>query len=156
MMCNLGDTYFNIETVKLLLGHPNIKIKDNTLEKLILKNLPRDGSYAELLISKIYCSLNFDCNILIGSLSYYNNVKRVLKYYGLHTNIKKKILENLPNVREELYCRPDNIIALCSEVNFKLKFKNKTEIFEELDDKLKSLFDIKNVNDMIEKISYHL
>ena len=66
------------------------------------------------------------------------------------------MLGEIRSQKVELYYKPNNIIALCSEVNFKLKFKNSDEVFRELDDKLKYIFDIKNEEDMINKITFYL
>ena len=65
-------------------------------------------------------------------------------------------MSQIESHKEQLYYKPNNIIALCSEVNFKLKFKNSDEVFRELDDKLKYIFDIKNEEDMINKITFYL
>lgn len=131
----------------------NVNISRDTFG-VIIKNC----NNTDVFMSRIFNPLNFDCSIVAKMLDNPNNVNKnkIFYYCNLHTNVRKEILKNLSGHKEELYCKPHNIISLCSEVNFKLKFKNKTEIFEELDGKLKSLFGIKNADDMIDKISYHL
>ena len=68
----------------------------------------------------------------------------------------KKILDCIYDCKENIYCSPGNITALCAEVDFKLKFKNKEQVFQELNNKLKFIFDIKDENDMINKVLFYL
>ena len=70
--------------------------------------------------------------------------------------LKKKCWKKISDYKEEIYYKPNNIYSLCSEISFKLKFKTSGQVFEELNDKLKFIFDIKNEFDMIDKISFYL
>ena len=60
-------------------------------------------------------------------------------------NITKHIIKH----KNYIYEKPGNIISQCAEANFNLK-NNKS-----IPDKLKFLFDIKNNNDLLNKISYY-
>ena len=135
----------------------NIYVDKNMLKILIQNN--RNISYTDLLLPRILCPLKIDYS-LIGELlilPYEGKIiEKYLYYCNLHTNIKKEMVKNIFDHREEIYSRPNNIIALCSEINFKLKFRKSEQIFEELDDKLKFIFDIKNESDMVNKISFYL
>ena len=123
---------------------------------IINRIIARDNMNIELLIPHIFNPLNFNYKILIEILKKHKNQKEIIYYCNLHTNIKKKALGKIKSQKEELYYKPCDIIALCSEVNFNLKLKNPTEVFNGLNEKLKYIFDIKNEEDMINKITFYL
>ena len=129
-----------------------IWVNNSNLKRIIAM----DSIDIELLIPQIFNPFNFDYEILIEILKKHKNRNKIIYYCNLHTNIKKEALEKIQIQKEELYCRPDNIIALCSEINFKLNFKNPIEVFNELDEKLKYIFDIQDEEDMIKKITFYL
>lgn len=149
---NIESTKLFSHICELFLSKPNIYIGKNTLKILIKK----DVSYTELLMSRIFCPLKFDFDIVAKILKNHSDKYKFLYYCNLHTNVKKEILKNISIHRDELYWRPNSIIALCSEINFKLNFKNSKQVFEEIDDKLKFLFDIRDKDNMIKKISFYL
>ena len=125
-----------------------------SVRKSFLKVLIRGNpKCSELLLSRILCPLNFDRECMSLLLKNSHNTEKLIYYCNLHINIKKEIHKNILSHKEEIYCKPYNIIALCSEVDFELKHKNKTQVFQELNKKLKYLFDIKNEDDMIKKTS---
>jgi len=184
--CVYGNADSDVEIVRLLLDHPNIDInvqngRDGMIEKIrsceTIRNIfakymsnsdahinkdileviiEKDKSHIDLLIPKIFNPLIFDTNLMIKMLTNCNDMDKIIYYCYLHTTVKKTVLKNMPDHKEEIYYRPNNIIALCSEINFKLKFKTGNEVFEELDDKLKFIFDIKNEFDMVNKIRFYL
>ena len=141
----------NSEFIEIIYNN-RIWISNSIIKKIIAK----DDINTELLIPQIFNPLNFDREIIIEILKKYKNWNKIIYYCNLHTNIKKEVLNKIQIQKEKLYYRPDNIIALCLEVNYKLKFKNPTEVFNSLNDKLKYIFDIKNEEDMINKIAFYL
>lgn len=112
--------------------------------------------YIESLLSNILSPLNFDRNLVLSMLKNCYDMPKYIYYCDLHINIKKRMLKDISNHKKELYYMPRNIFALCSEINFKLKFKTKKQVFDEIDDKLKFIFDIKDESDMIDKVSFYL
>ena len=130
----------------------NIYVDKDMLKLILEKNI----SYFDPLYQMVFNPLNFDYKVIAKILKKHNNGKKIIQYCNLHTIVKPNILINIPNHKEEIYGKPNNILALCSEINFKLKFKNPEQVFEELDDKLKFIFDIKNESDMVNKISFYL
>ena len=133
------------------LHNNNIEINNSILNRIIEKDIIG----TEILIPYIFNPLIFNYRI-IGEILKRHDDHNIIYCCYLHTNVKKKVLNQIQSQKEELYYKPNNIIALCSEVNFKLKFKDPTEIFKELNEKLKYIFDIKNEEDMIEKITFYL
>lgn len=114
------------------------------LDKNLLKKLIGIHTFcSELLMSRIFSPLDLDRELAIEMLKYHKN--KIIYFCNLHINTKKEILENICSHREKLYCKPNNIAAMCSEINFNLKIKSKRQIF-----------DIRSEDDMIRKISYHL
>ena len=129
-----------------------IEINNSILKRIIEKDIIG----TELLIPHIFNPLNYGYEIMIEILKRHRDLKEIIYYCNLHTIVKKEALSKIQIQKEELYYKPDNIIALCSEINFKLKFKNPAEVFNELNDKLKYIFDIKNEEDMIKKVTFYL
>ncbi len=127
------------------------------IEKDIFELLIKlDVLCSEPLLSRIFCPLKFDYSSMFTMLKNHSDKNKFLYYCNLHTNVKKEICKNILDHKEKLYCIPNNIIALCSKIDFELRYRNKTLVFEELDDKLKFIFDIKNEEDMIKKVSIAL
>jgi len=130
----------------------------NILKTLVQNNVPSIWP----LMPRIFCPLkfDFDCDLMGYIFMNFSSdsamMNKMIYYCNLHINVKKEMLNKISGHKEEIYYKPNNIVALCLEVSFKLKFKSSSQVFEELDDKLKFIFDIKNESDMIDKISFYL
>lgn len=124
------------------------------LGKKILHMLAEEHTkYFDPISSRIYYpqDIDYDCmNILVKKCK---NKKRMLYYFNLHTNIKEEMHREIISHREQLYCRPGNFVALCSEINYETKYRDKKQIFRNINNKLKILLDIKDEYDMLEKIN---
>jgi len=131
----------------------NAFIDRKNMETIIDKS---DDSIIDLLLSRLLNPLIFDRQLMAKMILKCENVQKLIYYCNLHTNVKPNMLKKIYDHKEEIYGRPNNMIALCSEINFYLKFKDAGQVFEELDDKLKFIFDIKNESDMVNKISFYL
>ena len=139
---------------ELILCHPRLSIDIDTLQTLL--NNRNNERYVEILIPKIFNPLIFNYDFITKILVISGDKYNIIKYCYLHTNVKKNIIKDIKNHKEQLYCKPHNIIALCSEIDFELKFKTREEVFKKLDKKLKFIFDIKNEFDMVNKTLFYL
>lgn len=122
-----------------------------------------DKSHINEIYDVIYtniCSLNTKkIQIVLSNIAkrlnedqFYNLNERVYwrNYYS--KNIVSRILDS----HAKLYWKPKNIVALCKEIDYGMDFCGEGELFGKLDPKLKFLFDVKDCNDMMIKINYHI
>ena len=180
LSCKYYNNSSSMKTIELLLSNPSIDPNKNFVAHLIHEYKNFEWKIMILLLDNNIIIINKDIlnniknldinftldqllNPLLFDLSIYgelinkfddkNKVKRQIYFY-FHK--QQYVLPNIEVQRNNIYYKPSNILSLCHEICFRLKLSNKKDVFDSINTKLKFLFDIKDEDDMLEKIKFYL
>lgn len=133
-----------------------LKCPNIVIDKVTLIYLITNDEYNEYISNRFYNPLDFNFNTYGDLIKSSNNPKVIIEQGYWYLYKQKNILPKITIQRDKIFYQPHNIFPLCHEVSFKLKFNNNIDVYNSLNKKLIFLFDIKNKDDMIQKITYHL